>query len=275
MIRSILLAVDASPWGKVAATYATFLCYKLDATLDAVYVMDSRLINMPYWADYGAISLPVTRFAGEMQELLRTQGTAVLAQVKENADKAGVSCRTELRTGIPAAQILEAAQDCDLIILGRRGESSRLEDAKGLGAVAERVLRSSKMPVILTDETYTELTRVLLGYDGSDRAREAMVYAAELAARLAIPMLAISVHDRLELAEERLNTVKVYAEAHDLDLTTLALQGDPVDAILNESADGDLIAIGAFGEGRVRAWLLGSTTEAILRGSVQPVLLHR
>jgi len=274
MIRSLLLAVDASPWGKVAATYATYLCYKLDATLDAVYVMDSRLINMPYWTDYGAISLP-TRFASEMQELLSTQGAAVLSQLQENAEKVGITCRTELRKGIPATQILEAAQDCDLIILGRRGESSRLEEAKGLGAVAERVLRSSKMPVILTDERYAELTRVLLGYDGSDRAREAMVYAAELAARLTIPMLAISVHDRLELAEEQLNTVTAYAEAHHLELTTLALQGDPVEAILNQAMYSDLIAIGAFGEGRVRAWLLGSTTEAILRSSTQPVLLHR
>ncbi len=274
MIRSLLLAVDASPWGKVAATYATFLCYKLDATLDAVYVKDSRLINMPYWTDYGAISLP-TRFTSEIQELLSSQGTAVLSQLQENAEKAGITCRTELRTGIPAAQILEAAQDCDLIILGRRGESSRLEEAKGLGAVAERVLRGSKMPVILTDDRYTELSRVLLGYDGSDRAREAMVYAAELAARLELPVLAISVHDKLELAEERLNTVKAYAEAHHLNLTTRALPGDPVEAIFNESTASDLIAIGAFGEGRVRAWLLGSTTEAVLRGSIQPVLLHR
>ncbi len=276
MIKSILLAVDASENAKVAATYANFLCYKLDATLDVVYVVDSRLVNMPYWTDYGAISLPVTRFSEEMRNVLESQGKLLLEQIKEKAEHAEVRSRTEMRSGIPAAEIIEAAKDCDLIVIGRHGESSTLEDHKGLGAVAERVLRSSNQPVLVAPVKMQEIKRVLLGFDGSDRAREAMTYAAELSRRLNVPMTALSADQDEELVQERLATVRSYAEAHGLELVTMPLLNvDPVEAILGVAQEGDLIAMGAFGEGRIREWLLGSTTESVLRVAEQPVLLHR
>lgn len=275
MIQSILLAVDASDNAKVATSYATFFATRLDAVLDVVYVVDSRLVNTPYWTDYGAISLPTTRFTEEMQEVLEQQGKLLLEEVQEGAKQAGVQCRSEVRTGIPAAQILEAAKDCDLIIMGRRGESSRLEQGGGIGAVAERVLRSAKQPVLATSTEFQEIKRVLLGFDGSDRARAAMNYAVELAKRLDVPATALSVHDDEAIAEERLQTVHNYAQAHDLSVTLLPLSGDPVEVMLETAAEGDLIAMGAFGEGRIREWLLGSTTESVLRLGEQPVLLHR
>lgn len=275
MIQSILLAVDASDNAKVATSYAISFATKLDAVLDVVYVVDSRLVNTPYWTDYGAISLPTTRFTEEMQEVLEQQGKLLLEEVQEGAKQAGVQCRSEVRTGIPAAQILEAAKDCDLIIMGRRGESSRLEQGGGIGAVAERVLRSAKQPVLATSTEFQEIKRVLLGFDGSDRARAAMNYAVELAKRLDVPATALSVHDDEAIAEERLQTVHNYAQAHDLSVTLLPLSGDPVEVMLETAAEGDLIAMGAFGEGRIREWLLGSTTESVLRLGEQPVLLHR
>jgi nucleotide-binding universal stress UspA family protein len=275
MIQSLLVAVDTSATAKVAASYANFLAYKLEATLEAVYVMDSRLINMTYWTDYGAISLPGRTVSKEMEEMLREQGKQLLGQVQENAAKAGVSCRTTLSQGVPAAEILEAAKDCDLVVLGRRGESALVDDRRGLGAVAEQVLRTARQPVLLTAESFEDMRRVVLGYDGSERAGGAMRYAAELAHRLNLPMLALSVHRDEGVARERLDTVASYGEAHGIEVATKPLPGDPADAILAEVEEGDLIAMGAFGEGRIREWLLGSTTEALLRGAVQPVLLHR
>lgn len=275
MIQSILLAVDASENSKVAATYANYLAYKLDAVIDAVYVMDARLINTPYWTDYGAVSLPVARFSEEMRQILESQGEVVLKSVRENAEQAGVRCRTEIRSGIPALEILEAAKDCDLIVIGRHGETSKLEKARRLGGVSERVLRSSRHPVLVASLDFQEIERVLLCFDGSDRAREAMTYAVELAKRLKLPVQAISVYDDEEVANEQLEVVRNYAEAHQLDVTLVAKEGDPGEAILETAQTGDLIAMGAFGEGRIREWLLGSTTESVLRSAVQPLLMHR
>lgn len=275
MIGSILLAVDASPATSGTLDFARFLAARLGANVRAAYVIDSRLTNMSYWTDYGALSLPTTTYSEEMNELLQAQGKELLSRVETALAEDGLGAETEIRTGLPAEQILNAAETADLVILGRRGESSKLSESAGLGAVVERVIRGSRGPVLVAPERFVPPRRIVLGYDGSERAREAMVYAAELAERLGLPLLAVSVHDDERTALERLETVRAYAQGRKLELHTLPANGDPVDVLLSELGEGDLLAIGAFGEGRVRAWLLGSTTEAILRTSTQPVLLHR
>ena len=278
MIGSLLVAVDASDNAKVAVSYASYLCKELGAALTAVFVIDTRMVNMPYWSDYGALSLPVTNFSNQMQEVLSGQGKRVLARVEE--DVTGVSLRTELRTGVPANEIVEAARESDLIVLGRHGETHQTEEggssrAGGLGATAERVLRTAADPVLIAPNTFQEPARVLLCYDGSSRASETMNYAAELAKRLKLPLAALCAHDDAEVARERLERVTRYMDAQGLGVATLSRSGDPVEVILGETQPGDLLAMGAFGEGRIREWLLGSTTEAVLRATEQPVLLHR
>ena len=282
MIGSLLVAVDASDNAKVAVSYAAYLSKELGAALSAVFVIDTRMVNMPYWTDYGALSLPVTNFSTQMQEVLSDQGKRVLARVEEDVREAGVNLRSEVRTGVPATEILEAARESDLIILGRHGETHQTEegssssrDSGGLGAVAERVLRTAADPVLIAPGSFEEPKRVLLCYDGSSRASETMNYAAELAKRLSLPLAALSAHDDEAVARERFERVTRYMDAQGLNVTTLSRPGDPVEAILGEAQPGDLLAMGAFGEGRIRAWLLGSTTEAVLRSTKQPVLLHR
>jgi nucleotide-binding universal stress UspA family protein len=275
MIQSILLAIDASEYARIATSYANFLAYKFDATLDAVYVIDRRLTNMTYWIDYGALSIPASRFSEEMEQVLTVHGEALLEQVKEKAAKAEVRHRVELHSGLPAQKIVEAAKDCDLIVLGRCGESGSLGDGLGLGAVAERVLRSARQPVLSTPSTFQGIERVVLGFDGSSRAQSAMRYALELAKRLDLGVLALSVDQDEAVNARRLEIVRHYAEPFELELATRSFSGDPVEEILNQLEKGDVIAIGAFGEGRMREWLLGSTTEAILRRADYPVLLHR
>ncbi|HEX7022427.1 MAG TPA: universal stress protein, partial [Trueperaceae bacterium] len=223
----------------------------------------------------GAVSLPVARFSDEMRQVLESQGELVLSRVRDQAESAGIHCHTELRNGVPATEIVEAAQDQDLIVLGRSGESSQVEERRGLGAVAERVLRSSEKPVFVAPDWFQEPKRILLGYDGSERAQAAMRFAAELARSLALPLTAVSVSDDHDVALRRLEEVARHAETHDLRVERLALTGDPAAALLDAATEGDLIAMGSFGEGRIREWFLGSTTEAVLRHARQPVLLHR
>ena len=225
MIRSILLATDTSEGAKVATTYATYLCYKLDAILKAVYVIDSRLVNMHYWRDYGAISLPTTTFSKQTEEILTKIGQSLIEQVEEKAKEADVSYHGELLTGIPAAEILNAVSDCDLIIMGRQGESSKLEGGKRLGSVAERVLRNASQPVLIAADNYQPMERVLLGFDGSNHARAAMQTAANFSKSLNLPLIAISVQDRLDKAKSLLKTVQRYAKTYELRGNNLTSRG--------------------------------------------------
>ena len=277
MIQSMLLAIDMSPSAKVATRYATDLCRKLEGAVHAVHVVDARLTEVVF---HGEVVRPeviesAMKRKQETEQHLEQQGDSLLASVKDEIEAAGVKCRVERLNGVPAVRLLEAAVDSDLIVMGRRGESAELGDTKGLGEVVERVLRTAEQPVLLAGSEFEDVTRILLGFDGSGPARAAMVYAIELAQRLSLPVMAISVHSDDDMARRHLDTVEHYAASHKVRLESGHRKGDPADVILGMAQPGDLITIGAFGHGRIREWLLGSTTEAILRSVQQPVLLHR
>jgi nucleotide-binding universal stress UspA family protein len=132
------------------------------------------------------------------------------------------------------------------------------------------VARAARQPVLLAGRTFVPLCRIVLAYEGSPHARAAMRHAVGLAADLTLPLVVLSIHKQ---APEYLAQVAHYAADYGVALSTLALRGDPTTALVSALTEGDLLAMGAFGQGRVREWLLGSTTEAMLRLSPQPILL--
>ncbi|MCE9664265.1 universal stress protein [Halomonas sp. M5N1S17] len=277
MMQSILLAIDSSPSAEVARRYAIDMARRLEGTVHAVFVIDSRLTEFSYFSDESrpGVVEAALRLREQTLQQLEEQGELLLEAVKAEIEAAGIECRVDRLSGVPAVRILDAASDSDLIVMGRRGESAGLGDTKGLGEVVERVLRTADQPVLLAGADFQEITQVLLGFDGSKPAREAMNYAIELAQRLVLPVRAVSVHHEEHVARRHLETVELYAASHKVKVDTDIRKGDPADVILSMAQPGDLITIGAFGEGRIREWLLGSTTETILRSAAQPVLLHR
>ncbi|PMR67835.1 universal stress protein [Halomonas heilongjiangensis] len=277
MIQSMLLAVDGSPSAKGATRYASDLARRLGGTIHAIYVVDSRTVEIGFYGEdvRPEVVQEAMKLRRQTEQQLEALGESLLAATSRELEADGVQCHPERLAGIPAVRILEAAQNSDLIVMGRRGESAGLGDPKGLGEVAERVLRTAEQPVLLAGEAHQELTRILLGFDASKPAREAMVYAIELAQRLALPVTAVSVHHDETVARQRLDIIEHYAGDRRVKIDSEIRKGDPAEVILGLAEPGDLITIGAFGDGRIREWLLGSTTETILRSAQQPVLLHR
>jgi len=274
VIRSLQLALDASQYAEVAARYAAFLGRRLGLPVRALHVLDSRVVSAPGWSEVGTdeLSTPAAGFDEGVLGVLRERGAEVLEGTRGLLEGAGVGVQTELLAGVPGNEILRAVRAGDLLVLGKRGETTQGENRPALGGVMERVVRHAQGPVLVTPRAFLEPRRVLLGFDGSARAGHVLEYAAELATRLRLPLLAVSVHARKEVAEENLDVVR--AQAQGLTLETQVGRGDPSRVILDAARGGDLLAIGAFGEGRLLEFFRGSTTEAILRGSEHPVLLH-
>jgi nucleotide-binding universal stress UspA family protein len=274
MIKSILLAVDVSDVAATCGEYAVHIATGLNAHVHCLYVLDQRLINMPYWTDYGAISLPTLTFKDDMQALLDTQADLALDRFRDSASSVGIQFEIQKRGGVPARTILEQARVSDLLMIGRRGESNQLDDSLELGSTAEKVLRNSHCSVLVTPGLFTPISRIVLGFDGSERASATMRYAVELAERLNLTIIAVSVGDDAQ-TNLNLKTVRTYASDHNISLETHAASSDPAATLLGLSGPGDLIAIGAFGSNRLREFFLGSTTEMILKQATCPILLHR
>lgn len=288
--NAVCLAVDGSSYAETATRYAAFLGRRLHLPLYALHIIDAGLLGGTDLGGVGGgvgggalIATPTTLGAdlheAAVHEALETRGEALLAGVQALAERVVSSqVHTELRTGLTADEILQGAHEDDLLVLGRQGEGAgggADGAAPRLGGVAERVLRRAPGAVLVTPERFREPRRLLLAYDGSEAAAQALPYALAFAASLELPLVAVSVQDDPALAETHLEVVRRAAQGHPaLSVSTHVLRGDATQVILEALQEGDVLAIGAFGEGRLSEFFRGSTTEALLRGAEVPVLLH-
>ncbi len=135
------------------------------------------------------------------------------------------------------------------------------------------------------------LRTILCPIDFSDQSRHALRWADALArrhrSRLVVltavdPLLADAAKVRLSLdlaATEVEPALREFArttwkdETRDGDTVFYARVGDAADVILDAATDGvDLVVMGTQGLGGFRKWLLGSTTQRVLRRMRTPVL---
>ncbi len=138
-IKKILIATDGSEYTKSAIKKGLSLAKMLGAEVTGVYVVDIR--------DFSGIDLEDMEYA--YVNMLRDNGDEILEELRDEADKMGVQIRTVKREGIPADEIVKAAEedDADLIVIGSFGQSA-LEKLL-LGSVAEKVIRHAPCPVLV------------------------------------------------------------------------------------------------------------------------------
>ncbi len=138
MYEHILVPTDGSTGSTAAAELAIDLARQYDATIHALFVVDTT-------------SLPADVTATYVDEALEGVGEDATAAVVERAAEAGVeTAPPEIAYGAPHREILEYADehDVDLIAMGTRGR--RGLDRLLIGSVAEKVVRLSTVPVLTT-----------------------------------------------------------------------------------------------------------------------------
>ncbi|MGB9987677.1 universal stress protein [Salarchaeum japonicum] len=134
----VLVPTDGSAETRRAVEHAVSLAAEHDATLHAVYV-----VNTATFASLGA----ETTTEG-VSDLLADEGEDALDAVAEVASEAGVPVERVLLNGTPSREIVRYAEDndIDLIVMGTHGRGGI--DRLLLGSVAEKVVRSSQVPVL-------------------------------------------------------------------------------------------------------------------------------
>ena len=216
----------------------------------------------------------------------------------------GIEVRPQLRTGVPPAEILNAADELaiDLVALATHGRTGL--DRWRLGSVADRVLRSATRPTLLIGPNVmlpgdnVGVQRISVPLDGSKLAEQAVAPAASLARSLGAslelvtvptyrvpfgsdPYLSLnfrSIIARLEgRARDYLENIQV-GDLEDVTRITLthAASGD-VGTLLNRHfsylTEG-LVVMTSHGRTGMTRWALGSVAEEVIRGPA-PVLILR
>jgi nucleotide-binding universal stress UspA family protein len=131
--RRILVAVDGSADAEAALRHA------VDLARDQNALMTLLTVAPPQQTPVGAAASTPPDLLSFHQKLLREATDSIPADI-------GVT--TRLERGNPAETILRiAAEDHDLVVMGSHGHS-RVHRAL-LGSVSERVLKASRVPVLL------------------------------------------------------------------------------------------------------------------------------
>jgi nucleotide-binding universal stress UspA family protein len=81
--------------------------------------------------------------------------------------------------------------------------------------------------------------------------------------------------DLKRVGNEALSKASELAQAAGVEAETKLVEARPVEAILNEAKNHDLIVMGTHGRSGLDRFMLGSVTEAVLHRSDRPVLVLR
>ena len=143
MFKKIMVATDGSQTSIRTAELAVGLARLSGGSIIAIYVVDIyRLAHLPCYAAFPSLS-------SRLMELMQREGELAISEVENMACDAGVPFSSIIAEGDPSQEIVKRSHKsgADLLVLGRIGRSD-LEKIL-LGCVAEKVVRHSKIPVLI------------------------------------------------------------------------------------------------------------------------------
>ncbi len=136
MYDKILLPTDGSAGMDDVINHAVSLAEQHDATLHALYVVNTASLS----------DLPIDSSWEGINQALKREGEHAMEQIETVAND--VELKTSMVDGSPAKEIVNYAteESIDVVVMGTSGRSG--VDRLLLGSVAERVVRSSPVPVL-------------------------------------------------------------------------------------------------------------------------------
>ncbi|MEO7448900.1 MAG: universal stress protein [Humibacillus sp.] len=296
---TIVVGYDGSAGSRLALSWAAEAARRQSKGLIVLTALDMSFTPGFPAADYSQVEPTLERAAKEI--------------VAEGAGLAGSTLaasriETQYWLGSPAAQLVSASQDADLVVIGSRGRGRLL--AGVLGSTSYAVAAHAHCPVVVVREQDGEEGRgassvahpgpghdVVVGLDESPSAARALEAAAEVAHREGATLHVVRVSRAASMeawtyAETALagtevthalrdHAERVVAEATervrvihpDLVVTGEVLFGEPGQALADLGATAGLIVVGTRGHGGFTGMLLGSVSHRVIHDARCPVMV--
>lgn len=286
----VLVATDGSPSARAAVATAVAFPWPQSSQARAVVALGSGFAALRIGRTLRAAA---ARALHEQADVSRR----MLAQRWPDAEL--ISSRAP-----PVEAVLGAARrfDADAIVLGRRGHGPirRLL----AGSVSREVVARAERPVLVAPAAAGDVRRVIVGFDGSARARVAVRLLARLAPPRGGRVVLVSVVEPFQLLPSarripasirttlrreaaKLNRSRVRLAQRKADAAVSLLRdagwrarsdvrfGTPLESLLRAGSDhkADVLVVGARTTSGLRRALLGSVAAGVLNHSRIPVLV--
>jgi nucleotide-binding universal stress UspA family protein len=185
-IQKLLVPVDVSRDSLTALKIAFELAAAVGAEVSGLFIEDAELL--------AAGSLPFAREVGSRSGVRRSIGTAdieerlqfVAAKARDAIAEAGharnVQSSFRVARGNVPAQILDAASEADIVVLGKAGWS--IGELRRPGNTCLSILAESRIPVLVVERGATLAPPILAVHDETTAGKRAVDFARDLSCRL-------------------------------------------------------------------------------------------
>ena len=278
-----IVGFDGSPSSKSAARWAAANAAERADSIRLVHVWSIAAATV-----YSAFE--PTILAESISTVERVAHQTVDRFAAELATESPVPVRTVVVQGDASNVLLDAAGEARQLVLGARGNGGF--ERLLLGSTSTRCATHASVPTVVvrdTDEPPSATNRIVVGFDGSDNAIEAVDWACSFARSgssveiVAVWEFAPSLFsgepfyypEAKELARdlfaEQIQRLPSTSTRDDIDVTTVFLEGSPREQLAAAAAPADLLVVGARGRGAIGAALLGSVSTWMLHHVRLPV----
>lgn len=280
MLERVLLPLDGSALADRITTHLGGLLAR-SGEVTLLGVVPARLLPAEYPVGENPLTLARKHLGDKRDELAR----------------AGIAARARLEVGDDAAaKILDFARAhaTTLIAMSTHGRTGAQRLLRG--SVAERVLRHSTVPVLLANplalaaNEEIRFRKILIPYDGSERAAEviprvlelAKVHGSEVILTYSIPLVVAmepftAPGPVMTTADADALLARAHERFYDVPVRRIVTEGDPATRILElvDREKVDLVAMTTHGRSGVGRWLFGSVAEQVTRHATCPLLVVR
>ncbi|GER02238.1 universal stress protein UspA [Iodidimonas gelatinilytica] len=281
----IIACTDGSGYATSVYDHAAWASRRIEAGVEALHVLDQKRPAS------GSVDFSGAMRVDEREDLLthladldaaqakvaQIQGRAILDHaVQYLRDKGVADVQSTLRHGTLVEALHDLEAHTRLIVIGKRGHSADF-DHLHLGGKLERVIRASARPVLVASRAFKPIKRALIAYDGSPSAEKAISHAIEKPLLKGLSVHLLMVGANTDAHRSSLHAAQEKLKAAEVNVTASLEPGDAETVISRTVAqDGiDLLVVGAYGHSRVRQLIVGSTTTALIRTCLVPLLMFR
>ncbi|WP_116472967.1 universal stress protein [Zobellella maritima] len=283
MSTHVLACIDGSDYSASVCDYAGWASQQLSAPLVLLHVLNSpersQLVDLSTSTSLDAqekLLAELTELDKKRIGLAEQQAKLILEQARDRLVESGYPAPRILQHQGRLVETLEQYDDfCQLLVLGRQGTNQKV-DRKRMGSHVEQLLRTTDKPVLLVPPIFQPPGKLMLAFDGSTTTRKGVEMLATSTLLQGLHCHLVIVNEdyqhqgQLEWAEQTLRNA-------GLDVTATRLEGDVEYNLRQYQREHgiELIVMGAYGHSRIRQWLVGSTTTAMIAGAAVPLLILR
>jgi len=284
MTNILLALVDGSTYSKSVCDHAVWAAARMNAGVDLLHVLDrnagaakSDLSGSIALGARTALLEELSSLDEQRAKLLQLKGRAILDDARAIIEASGQKVvGAHLRQGEIVETVIEQEGPASMIMIGKRGEEADFASLR-LGAHLERFIRASHKPVFVASRAFKPIDTVIVAFDGGASSQRVVDHIARNPLFSGLKIDLVTVGQRNRESEKAQEDAKAILLGAGLEAETTILAGQP-DEVLGkrvEECGSCLVAMGAYGHSRIRAFVIGSTTSEMLRSCKAPVLLMR